>query len=126
MGTAFFACYIQGFFAGPLQRIKCLQQQRGFANAGVAADEHYAAFDHTAAQDTIQLGVTRGCAFKVTGFDTRQHRHLGGFGKRRETIFNRPFCRSKRRLKQGVPRVAMRAFAQPLGTGASAIGANKH
>ena len=49
--------------------VERLQQERGLADAGVAADQHHAAFDHATAQHPVQLVDAGGVALKVGRFD---------------------------------------------------------
>jgi hypothetical protein len=60
--------------AAALQTIQGLQQQGGFANAWVAADQHHAAFDHAPAQDAVKFVLARGCAVHVLRFDVGEGR----------------------------------------------------
>jgi hypothetical protein len=55
LGTTFLARDIQRGKACTLQGIERLQQQRGFPNARVAADEHHAPLDDAATQHPIEL-----------------------------------------------------------------------
>jgi hypothetical protein len=113
---------IQRAFTAALQRVQRLQQQRGFANAGVAANQHHAAFDDAAAQHPVQLFNAGGAAFHIRGFNVGQRGHRGGFGQRGKTVLGGRIAFGYR-LDQGVPGIALRAFAQPLGADATAFGA---
>ena len=120
--ATFFARYVQGFLAAALQRIQGLQQQGGFANAGVTTDQHHPALDDSTAQDTVQFVLPRGGAVHVTGFDVAEGRHLGGFGQRCKAVLGRRTVVGHR-FDQRVPGCTSRALAQPLGAGATAFGA---
>ena len=122
--AAFLAGDIQSAFALALQRIQRLQQQRGFANTGVAANQHHPTFDDAAAQHPVQLLVAGGAALDFVGFNVRQHRHFGGGAERGEAVFGFTLLRGYA-LNQAVPRAASGALAQPLGAGAAAIGTDK-
>ena len=121
MRARFFACYIKGALAAALQTVQGLQQQSGFANARVAADQHHTAFDHAATQYAIEFILTRGCAVNVLRFNVAERHHrrrrcqTGAFAV---TVFAGPRVADPA-FHQGVPRLAMRAFAQPLGAGAA-------
>jgi hypothetical protein len=69
LGAAFFARHIQGVHAAALQGVHRLQQQGGFANARIAADQHHAAFDHATAQHPVQLIDAGGVALEVCRLD---------------------------------------------------------
>jgi hypothetical protein len=70
------------FFARHIQRghrqaqlVQRLQQQRAFANAGVAADQHHAAFHHATAQHAVQLVQAGGQALEVGRVNVGQRGH---------------------------------------------------
>ena len=74
--AAFFARHVKRRHARALQGIQRLEQQRGFANARIAAHEHHAAGDDTAAQRAIQLGLARGRARHVLRLNAGQRLHV--------------------------------------------------
>ena len=124
LGAAFLTGDVQGIFSGALQRVQGLQQQRGLANARVAAYQYHATLHNAAAQHPVQLGVPGGCAVHVTGFNIGQYRHLRCTGQRGKAVAHAAIGR-RDRFHQGVPGRAGRAFAQPLGAGAAALIAGK-
>ena len=115
--------HVQGFLTAALQRIQRLQQQGRFADAGVAADQHDAALDDAATQDAVQLVVTCRRALHIDRVNVAQSRHFSSFGQGGEAVFGRLRALGDR-LNQRIPGVAAGAFAQPLGGGAAAFGAD--
>ena len=107
-----------------MQRIQRLQQQRGFAYARVTADQHHPAFNDAAAQHAVQLLMAGGAAFDFIGLDIGQDRYLGGGAQGGETVPGLALLGGDT-LNQAVPGAAGRALAQPLGTGAAAIGTHE-
>ena len=69
LGATFFARDIQGVHALALECIQGLQQQGGFANARIAANQNHAAFHHAAAQSAVEFFDAGGAAIDVGGFD---------------------------------------------------------
>ena len=69
LGAAFFAGDVQGIFARALQRVERLQEQGGFSDAGIPADQNHAAFHNAAAQNPVKLFVSGGCALDIAGLD---------------------------------------------------------
>ena len=67
--ATFFAGHVQGGFALTLQRIQRLQQQGGFTDAGVAADQHHTALHHATAQHAVELFMAGGGAVDIAGLD---------------------------------------------------------
>jgi hypothetical protein len=63
------------------KRVQRLQQQRGLADARVAANQHHAAFHHAAAQHAVQFANAGGRAGHVAGFDVGQRGHSGSLGQ---------------------------------------------
>ena len=123
--ATFFARHIQRGQAAALQGIQRLQQQGGFANAGVAADQHHAAFDHAAAQHAIQLRQATGCARDVLRLDGGQGRDGLGVGqtgvalRRAQAVFAATGAVGHG-LDQAVPGRTAGAFAQPARAGGTA------
>ena len=105
-----------------------LQQQGGFANARVAADQHHAAFHDAAAQHAVQLVDAAGV--RATSCASMAARGITGCALARPAQpcgrsggFARPGLGHL--LDQGVPGAAGRAFAQPARAGAAAFGTGK-
>ena len=73
--AGFFACYIKRALAAALQTVQRLQQQGGFANARIAADQHHTAFDHAAAHYAIEFILTGRCAIHLLRFDVAERHH---------------------------------------------------
>ena len=69
MGATFFARDVKGAQAFALQSVQGLQQQGGFANAGVAANQHHAALHNAPAQGAVEFVQARGGAVNVGGLD---------------------------------------------------------
>ena len=74
--AAFFAGHIQRLLPGTLQCVQRLQQEGGFADAGVAAYEHHAAFHNAATQNPVELVMAGGRVSHVGGLDVGQRREL--------------------------------------------------
>ena len=83
LGTAFLARDIQRGQADAVQRVHGLQQQGGLADAGIATNQHHAAFDNAAAQHAVQLLDAAGRARHVLGLDGRQRHHGLDIGQAR-------------------------------------------
>ncbi|MNV44792.1 hypothetical protein D3C71_1365610 [compost metagenome] len=120
-----------GFLAGHIQHVggfgkrgQRLQQQRRLADAGITADEHHRAGDQAAAQHTVELFESGGLARRFAGLDLGQAAHGAGGGQGRIAVGRRGGRRRFHRFFQGVPGVAMRAFALPLRGSAAAVGAH--
>ena len=127
---AFLAGDVQRGQAAALQRIHGLQQQGGFANAGVATDQHHAALDHAAAQHAVQLAQAAGGAGDILRLDGCQRGDRLGVGQpgialgRAQAVFATA-GRLGHGFHQAVPRAAAGAFAQPARRGAAAGVAGK-
>jgi hypothetical protein len=74
--------------AAALKRIQRLQQQGGFANARVAADQHHAALDHAAAQHPVQVLMAGGGARHIDRIDLAQGGHFGGCSQRGKAVLD--------------------------------------
>jgi len=112
-----------------LQGIERLQQQGGFADAGIAANQDDAAFHHAAAQSAVEFFDAGGAAVDVCGFDVAQLGELGRFGQGLKLAGVPVFgvaASVNGTFKQGVPSAACWAFAQPTRGGATAIGAGEN
>jgi hypothetical protein len=103
-----------------------LQQQRAFANARVAADQHHATWHDAAAQNAVKLFQAAGCAGHLGHFDLGQVDHRLAFGQRLEAVVGAGAGGRGHLFVQRVPGIALRAAAQPLGAGAAAFTANKN
>ena len=126
LGTTLLSCDVERRLPAALQRIERLQQKRGLANARVAANQNHGTFDDTAAQHTIELILTGGGALDIGGFNVGQHRDFGCLCQRLKLgcVAVPAGCgRFSHGLDQCVPGRATRAFTEPLGTGATALGA---
>ena len=120
LGAAFLARHVEGFLAGALQRIERLQQQRGLADTGIAADQHHAAFDDATAQHAVQFVLAGRRAVHVGGFDVGQRGDLRGLRQGGKAVLGRGGTLGHG-FDQRVPGIAVRALAQPLGAGAAAL-----
>ena len=124
LGATFFTRDIQRGQACALQRIHGLQQQRGFADAGVAANEHHTAFDHAAAKHAVQLLNTAGRTCHILRFNGVQWGDGLGVGHARIALWcAEAVLAARRRLRhafdQAVPGAAAGALAQPARRGAA-------
>ena len=117
----FLAADIQHFFVRREMRQR-LQQQRGFADAGIAADQHHRALHQPAAQHAVELDDAGGRARHFCRFDFGEHLHLAARRQRAEAVLaaRRHLCHA---LHQRVPRIAMRALPLPLRHLPAAFGA---
>ena len=97
-----------------------LQQQGGFADAGIAADQYHAALDQAAAEDAIELDQAGGDARRRARPHLGQAVHATSGGERLETAR----LALGGRFDQGVPGQAMRTLALPLRALAAAFGAD--
>ena len=79
--SALLARHIQRVAARNLQRVQRLQQQRRFADTGVAANEHYAALNDAAAQNPVELFVAGRRTLHLGRFDVAQRRDCGAAGQ---------------------------------------------
>ena len=86
LGAAFLAGDVERGHLRALQAVERLQQQGRLADAGIAADQHHAAFDDAAAQHPVELADAGGRALDLAGLDVGQRGHLGGLGQRGETV----------------------------------------
>ena len=125
--AAFFAGDVERVHAGALQRINRLQQQGRFANAGVTANEHHAAFNHAAAEHAVELFLAGGVALHIDRFDLRQRCDFGGGCQAlRQRAAKAVFARGAsvgNGFNQGVPGAAAGAFAHPAWAAGTAFGA---
>ncbi|MNN02734.1 hypothetical protein D3C81_1154020 [compost metagenome] len=115
-----------GFFAADIEHAALpgqvgqrLQQQRGLADAGIAADQHHAARHQPAAQHAVELVDAAGKARHVGSVDLGQLAHHGRCRQRLEALGR---GRLGHRFHQRVPLLAMRALAGPARGGAAAFG----
>ena len=63
-----FAGNVDGAVAGPRERRGDLDQQRGFADAGIAAEQQHRAAHEPAAGDAVELGDAGGQARRLVSF----------------------------------------------------------
>ena len=129
LSHGFLAGDIQHARAAPRQMLRRLQQERRFADAGVAAHQHQRPFHHAAAEHAIQFADARRRAGA---------RLLGDFGKAHGACArSRPLlvrlhgdCRLLRGLRslllERIPRIAAGAFAHPARRFIAAGAAHKH
>ncbi len=117
-----FAAYVQDFFGRGEMR-QCLQQQRGFADAGIAADQHHPAFHQSAAQHAIELGDTGRSARHFARFHLGQLLQLAGCRQCAVSVLARCRNRFRYRFHQRVPLAATRTLALPLWGLSAAFGA---
>ena len=122
--SGLFARHIQGAHAAALQTVHGLQNQRRFTNAGVAANQHHTTLHHAAAQHTVEFFLARRRARHILRFDVGKNCHFRGRGQSSHAcvaVFGGAAAVDCR-FNQRVPRVAARAFAQPLRRNAAAVG----
>ncbi len=91
-----------------------LQQQGGFADAGVAADQHHRALHQTAAQHAVEFDDAGRGARHFRRFNLGKSLHPARRRQRAETVLpaRGNLCDT---LNQGVPCAAVRALPLPLG-----------
>ena len=104
------------------QRCERLQQQRRLADAGIAADQHDAAFDQAAAEDAIELLDAATQPRDLARLHLAQRLHRRGGRERSVAVPARVF---DARLRQRVPRAAVRTLALPLQAGTAALGTDE-
>ena len=102
-----------------------LQQQRRFADTGIATDQHHRARHQTAAEHTIELVGAGGMARHLGSDHGIEPLYAGTGCKRRETVTrNRRTRRLDHGFLQGIPGAAMRALAGPARRCAAAFAAD--
>ena len=117
----FFARHIQ-HFAFFRHQGNGLQQQRGFADARVAAQQNHRTAHQPAAEHAVKFAHAGGLARHFGGGNFGQLLHLRGVRRPRLETGILRLGRGNAFL-QGVPLAAVRAFALPLGHDAAAFGA---
>ena len=118
----FFAADIEDF---PVRREmgQGLQQQGGFADAGIAADQHHTAVHQPAAQHPVEFGDTGRRARHFARLHLRQLLQLARCRQRAVAVLARRRQRFRNGLDQRVPRAAVRTLALPFGRLSAAFGA---
>ena len=97
-----------------------LQQQRGFAHARIAADQHHLPRDQSAAQHPVEFPYAGRQPLRLARADLRETLQCRGFRDAGVAVLRR---RLGNALDQRVPCAAVRALALPLGRLAAAFGA---
>ena len=125
--AAFLAGDVQRGQTQALQRIERLQQQRGFANARIAPNQHHAAFHHATAEHTVEFSQAGGRARYLRGLDGGQRLHglrlgqasvLAAAGAQAVFAGAGHFGHG---FHQGVPSATAGALAQPARAGGAAF-----
>ncbi len=105
-----------------------LQEQRGFADARLTADQDQRARDQSPAEHAVHLRVAHRDAFLRERLDLRQNdrrhgslRQRRGPGQRRLSSLLRGTLRHLGHLLQRIPRAAVGAFPHPLALLAAAL-----
>ena len=101
----FFAADVQDFFGRGEMRQR-LQQQRGFADAGIAADQHHPAFHQPAAQHAVELGDAGRRARHFARFHLGQLLQLAGCRQCAVAVLACRRHRFRHRFHQRVPLAA--------------------
>ena len=107
LAGALFAGDVEALELPRRERRERLEEQRGFPDAGIAADERHAAKDNAAAEDTIELADARRHARELVDRDVAEWNRLGhrrgAFGFVADDLFG-----------DGVPRAALGAAPDPF------------
>ena len=119
------------------ERLRDLQQQRGFPDARLAADQDRRAGDDAAAEDAVELADAAREARGVGFVDFVERQGFAGPGRGRRSAvpaaaasaLRRPRQRGRRSrgfvFLERIPRAAVGALAHPLGMNAAALAAKK-
>lgn len=121
----FFAADVNGLAAAHGERVANLQEQRGFSNAGIAANEDGGPGDDSATEDTVELADAGWIAPGAVGSNVVERRRDGLVGGGKDGAVQIFADVGDGLLGEAVPLAAVGALAHPFGLGASAVGADE-
>ena len=98
-----------------------MQQQSGFANTRVAANQNHAAGHQASTQHAIKLGHAAGKTRHVLRVNLLERLHGRSGSERGETVVTRFFGRG---FDERIPRLTARALPRPFGRDAAAFAAH--